>query len=220
MKSKFIFFLSAFFLSHPFSIAEQRSADKTQSVIIFPQHPRKNQGVEIISGHPYFEATSPRPVSKKTSQLTNGTKEERDSANITRSKSAEPGPHSTCNPSSETATPEVDHDAPRGFVQNMKLQTTRYLDRQGGRLSSPAFTVTREKQRGMDADRAMILSQELESESRHLETKRKLLHFPSGKDALLDELRDRIKEEVRQHEKSIIALENEIQWIGTKKRNR
>lgn len=59
-------------------------------------------------------------------------------------------------------------------------------------------------------DRVEILNQELSREGQDLIAKQRLLRLPRGTDALADELRQRIGQEVTHHEANIAALHREI----------
>lgn len=61
-----------------------------------------------------------------------------------------------------------------------------------------------------DDDRVEILNQELSREGQDLIAKQRLLRLPRGTDALADELRQRIGQEVTHHEANIAALHREI----------
>jgi len=64
-----------------------------------------------------------------------------------------------------------------------------------------------------DDGRIEILTQELTKESQELINKQRLLRLPAGQDPLADALRERIKQEVRQHEQNITGLYREMNLL-------
>ncbi len=74
--------------------------------------------------------------------------------------------------------------------------------------------------RSLDDGRIEILTQELTRESKDLINKQRLLRLPAGRDQLADELRGRIKEEVRQHEQNIVGLHREINLVVQEQQRR
>jgi len=66
--------------------------------------------------------------------------------------------------------------------------------------------------------RVEILLQELTKEGQDLLNKQRLLRLPAGRDPLADELRERVKAEVRQHEQNIAGLNREIERVVQEQR--
>lgn len=62
----------------------------------------------------------------------------------------------------------------------------------------------------LEDERVKILMQEMERETKELSAKQRLLQLPAGKDPLVDEMRDRVKAEVKTHMESIVGLQREI----------
>lgn len=62
-------------------------------------------------------------------------------------------------------------------------------------------------------ERVKILMQEMERETKELNAKQRLLQLPAGKDPLVDEMRDRVKAEVKTHMESIVGLQREIKRL-------
>lgn len=66
---------------------------------------------------------------------------------------------------------------------------------------------------GQEYERVKILMQEMERETKELSAKQRLLQLPAGKDPLVDEMRDRVKAEVKTHMESIVGLQREIKRL-------
>lgn len=66
-----------------------------------------------------------------------------------------------------------------------------------------------------DSDRIRILTAELVTEARELDTKRKLLKSPRGTNDLVDQLAQRLEREAMGHEENIQALNREIRRVAS-----
>lgn len=69
-------------------------------------------------------------------------------------------------------------------------------------------------------ERVEILTQELARESKDLHAKQRLLELPHGKDPMTDGLRERIQDEVKRHEQSLVGLRREIDRVVRESRAR
>ena len=83
----------------------------------------------------------------------------------------------------------------------------------------PAHPRTAQSQARQD-ERVEILTQELARESKDLHAKQRLLELPRGKDPMTDSLRERIQDEVKRHEQSLVGLRREIDRVVRESRAR